>query len=147
MMIMSEWVWGVSISLILCITVLGMIISWFLLNKKVQVLEKKNTAIERVLKQSRQQNEALYKQQQTFQLTFQEMHHHLTVFMEEQEHLSLQQQDIIKQGGDNKLYQRASKMVALGADVSELMSECDMPKAEAELFVSLQKKIYYQFQK
>ena len=70
MMIMSEWVWGVSISLILCITVLGMIISWFLLNKKVQVLEKKNTAIERVLKQSRQQNEALYKQQQTFQLTF-----------------------------------------------------------------------------
>lgn len=42
---------------------------------------------------------------------------------------------------DGRLYSRASKMVQLGADINELIEECELPKAEAELMLSLQKKI------
>jgi len=39
------------------------------------------------------------------------------------------------------MYSRASKMVKLGADIDELVEECELPKAEAELMLSLQKKL------
>ncbi len=42
---------------------------------------------------------------------------------------------------DGRLYSRASKMVKLGADIEELIEECELPKAEAELMLSLQKKL------
>ena len=40
---------------------------------------------------------------------------------------------------DSKLYSRAVKMVELGANVDEIMRECELPQAEAELLVSLHK--------
>ncbi len=39
-----------------------------------------------------------------------------------------------------KLYTRAMKMVALGAGVDELIRECELPKAEAELLIRLHRK-------
>ncbi|MCG9662287.1 MULTISPECIES: DUF2802 domain-containing protein [Vibrio] len=42
---------------------------------------------------------------------------------------------------DGRLYTRANKMVKLGADINELIEECELPKAEAELMLSLQNKI------
>ena len=41
------------------------------------------------------------------------------------------------QAPENKLYSRAVKMVELGADLHEIMTECELPKAEAELLISL----------
>ncbi len=41
---------------------------------------------------------------------------------------------------DSRLYSRASRMVELGADLEELMEECELPKAEAELLMSLRKR-------
>jgi uncharacterized coiled-coil protein SlyX len=41
---------------------------------------------------------------------------------------------------EDKLYSRAQKMVLLGADVDELVVECDLPKAEAEMLVALHNK-------
>ncbi|WP_143698202.1 DUF2802 domain-containing protein [Vibrio sp. qd031] len=49
--------------------------------------------------------------------------------------------EIENNDNDGRLYSRASKMVKLGADVNELIQECDLPKAEAELMMSLQNKI------
>lgn len=40
---------------------------------------------------------------------------------------------------DSKLYSRAVKMVELGANVDEIVRECELPLAEAELLVSLHK--------
>ena len=42
---------------------------------------------------------------------------------------------------DGRLYTRATKMVQLGAGINELIEECELPKAEAELMMSLQNKI------
>lgn len=39
-----------------------------------------------------------------------------------------------------KLYSRAMKMVNLGAGVEELVRECELPKAEAELLIRLHQK-------
>ncbi|ATC95486.1 DUF2802 domain-containing protein [Pseudoalteromonas tunicata] len=38
---------------------------------------------------------------------------------------------------DSKMYSRAVKMVELGADLDEIIKECELPRAEAELLISL----------
>lgn len=42
-----------------------------------------------------------------------------------------------QQQPEDKLYSRALKLVALGADVEEVMRECDMPRVEVELLFSI----------
>ncbi|GAB5991215.1 DUF2802 domain-containing protein [Aeromonas enteropelogenes] len=49
------------------------------------------------------------------------------------------QQELTLQDPERRLYSRAAKMVELGADIDEVMSECELPKAEAELLISLRK--------
>lgn len=41
---------------------------------------------------------------------------------------------------EDKLYSRASKLVALGADVEEIMRDCDIPRAEAEMLIAVHAK-------
>lgn len=50
------------------------------------------------------------------------------------------QQNLVAQAPENRLYTRAVKMVELGASIEELMSECELPRAEAELLLNLHKK-------
>lgn len=51
-----------------------------------------------------------------------------------------EQLNLVAQAPENKLYSRATKMVELGASVEELMTECELPRAEAELLINLKKK-------
>ena len=57
------------------------------------------------------------------------------------EHLNERITELEQVDNDGRLYSRASKMVKLGADINELIEECELPKAEAELMMSLQNKI------
>ena len=41
---------------------------------------------------------------------------------------------------DAKIYSRAVKMIELGAQLDEIMRECEIPRAEAELLLSLHRK-------
>tara|TARA_R110001583_G_scaffold26571_3_gene95746 strand:+ start:16221 stop:16613 length:393 start_codon:yes stop_codon:yes gene_type:complete len=50
------------------------------------------------------------------------------------------QQNLVAQAPENRLYTRAVKMVQLGATIEELMAECELPRAEAELLLNLHKK-------
>ncbi|WP_244213114.1 DUF2802 domain-containing protein [Idiomarina ramblicola] len=59
---------------------------------------------------------------------------------DEQQQLQQKLQEVSEQDPGSKLYQRAAKLVASGASVEELMQECDLPQAEAELLISLHKK-------
>ncbi|MGF1739701.1 DUF2802 domain-containing protein [Vibrio profundum] len=56
-------------------------------------------------------------------------------------HLSERIVELEQEDSDGRLYSRATKMARLGADVEELIEQCELPKAEAELMMSLQKKI------
>lgn len=57
------------------------------------------------------------------------------------QHLSERITELEHVDSDSRLYSRASKMVQLGAGVEELIEECELPKAEAELMMALQNKI------
>lgn len=50
------------------------------------------------------------------------------------------QLNLVAQAPENRLYTRAAKMVELGASIEELMNECELPRAEAELLLNLHKK-------
>jgi hypothetical protein len=56
-------------------------------------------------------------------------------------HLNERIKELEQQDTDARLYTRASKMVQLGAGINELIEECELPQAEAELMLSLQKKL------
>ena len=56
-------------------------------------------------------------------------------------HLNERLKELENADTDGRLYSRASKMVKLGADINELIEECELPKEEAELMLSLQKKL------
>lgn len=51
-----------------------------------------------------------------------------------------QQQALAEMDPDTKLYNRAVKLLQQGASVDELMHECELPRAEAELLFSIHGK-------
>lgn len=56
------------------------------------------------------------------------------------EHLNEIQEDLKLQDPESRLYSRARKMISLGADIDEIVRECEIPKSEAELLFSVQGK-------
>ncbi len=67
-------------------------------------------------------------------LDLQEQFQHLT---EQLVHLKEQQQAFALSDPESKIYSRAMKMVELGADLEEIIRECELPRAEAELLYNL----------
>lgn len=58
----------------------------------------------------------------------------------ELEQLTEHQQAIQLFDPDSRLYSRAVKMVQLGAGLEEVMRECELPRAEAELLINLHRQ-------
>lgn len=115
-----------------------------LINRERQArkaLEVKFSAIEKVLKNNRLQHESLTKQFNELRTGSLGMSNKLVDMVEQLEQVEERQNEIAMNDSGGRLYSRASKMVELGADVNELMKECDLPKAEAELLLSLQKSM------
>ncbi|WP_077339368.1 DUF2802 domain-containing protein [Pseudocolwellia agarivorans] len=52
----------------------------------------------------------------------------------------LKLQQVQSQQPEDKLYSRALKLVELGADAEELVRECDIPKAEADILIAIHQK-------
>ena len=50
------------------------------------------------------------------------------------------QVNLVASAPENRLYTRATKMVELGASIEELMIDCELPRAEAELLYNLHRK-------
>lgn len=46
-------------------------------------------------------------------------------------------QEVADQDPESRFYQRAAKLVQQGASIEEIMEACELPRAEAELVVSL----------
>ncbi|WP_419239247.1 DUF2802 domain-containing protein [Photobacterium leiognathi] len=123
------------------ISVLAVVIFTVLLlreRKARRSLETKFTAIETVLKNARLQNERLTKEFNELRAGTMGMSHKLADMSHQLEVVEDRQTEIMMNDPEGRLYSRASKMVELGADVHELMNECDLPKAEAELLLRLQ---------
>jgi hypothetical protein len=52
----------------------------------------------------------------------------------------VKQDQLASQDPQSRFYNQAAKLVAGGASIEEVMRECDIPKAEAELLFSLHQK-------
>lgn len=57
------------------------------------------------------------------------------------QHQSIEQQQLVTQWqesqGQDKFYNRAFKLAEKGADIEEIMSECELPRAEVEMLLSV----------
>lgn len=69
-----------------------------------------------------------------------QLEHHHQAIATEMADLSEHQQKIQLFDPDSRLYSRATKMVQLGAGLEEVMRECELPRAEAELLISLHRQ-------
>lgn len=54
--------------------------------------------------------------------------------------LQAQHQALALSDPESKIYSRAVKMVELGADLEEIIRECELPRAEAELLFNLHRQ-------
>lgn len=73
--------------------------------------------------------------------------HRVLVLQEQQQRLQhefaelqAQHQAIALSDPESKIYSRAVKMVELGADLEEIIRECELPRAEAELLFNLHRQ-------
>ncbi len=64
----------------------------------------------------------------------------LQMVANEIEQISEHQQKMQLFDPESKLYNRAMKMVQLGAGLDEIMQECELPRAEAELLLNLHRQ-------
>ena len=133
--ILQQWL-PVVISVLIAITATVLISRE---RRARKALEIKFSAIETVLKNSRLQYESLTKQFNELRTGSIGMSDKLVDLIEQLEQVEKRQNEIAMNDSGGRLYSRASKMVELGADVNELMTECDLPKAE--LMLSLQKSM------
>ena len=135
--ILQQWL-PIAISIIIALTAVVLIRRE---RRARQALEVKFSAIQTVLKNLRLQHESLSKQLNELHTGSIGMSDKLIDLIEQIERVEVRQNEIAMNDSGGRLYSRASKMVELGADVNELMKECDLPKAEAELLLSLQKSM------
>lgn len=93
------------------------------------------------------QNESLSEKEtqlQAWQLEHQQvsqqLEHRIKVQQENIHSLKDQLTQLQQQQPEDRLYTRAQKMVTLGADVDEIVKECGLPVAEAEILISMYKR-------
>ncbi|WP_234418520.1 DUF2802 domain-containing protein [Dongshaea marina] len=99
--------------------------------------QHKLQAMERVLKEHSRNRDLLRKQVNEIQSGTLGLGKRLVALQSSLEGLQEQQQELSMREPENRLYSRAMRMVELGADLDELMRECELPRAEAELLLSL----------
>jgi hypothetical protein len=87
-------------------------------------------AIQQQCNDSQLENEQVSKQ----------LEHRIKVAQEQFTHQFETINQLLHQQPEDKLYSRAQKLVELGADITEIMRECDIPRAEAEMLLAVHRK-------
>ncbi|MGL4826138.1 MAG: DUF2802 domain-containing protein [Vibrionaceae bacterium] len=106
----------------------------------VEAAENKYQAMELLAKNMRQQQQALAKQFNELRAASVGMSEKLAQLSVRFDDLAEKHHQLEEQKGEGRLYSRAGKLVELGADLEELMEECELPKAEAELLMNIRKQ-------
>lgn len=108
--------------------------------RKVAVQQQKLSSFELLTKRVVKSNESLNKQLVEIHAANHAMAHRIADLESMVEQTMSRQNEIVTQDPDSKLYSRAVKMVELGADIEEVMRECELPRAEAQLLYTLHGK-------
>ncbi len=70
----------------------------------------------------------------------QQLEHRIKVLQNKTSSLDKKIDNFQQQQPEDKLYSRAQKMVQLGAGIDEIVRECELPRAEAEILMSMHKR-------
>ncbi|MEZ9236204.1 DUF2802 domain-containing protein [Shewanella sp. 10N.286.52.A9] len=126
--------------ILIAIIVVAGAIFWAVFSKKTAKLQSKVDALTLLVKENDRQRESVKRELQELRSGTIGVGKRVL----ELEQKIAKQSDMIEEASQqdpqSKLYSRALKMVGLGAGVQELMEECELPKAEAELIIRLHKK-------
>ncbi|MDO6764767.1 DUF2802 domain-containing protein [Agarivorans sp. 1_MG-2023] len=128
----------------LVVTVLCLSGAFWLLSKakqQAEASENKMLSLETVTKNLLKTHRVIEKQLQELHVANASLVKELERQSDQVEQAFLRTSQIQSQDPDSKLYTRAVKLVELGADLEEVMRECELPKAEAELLLSLRNKM------
>lgn len=120
----------------LLLGLVALIVSWSLWRQSQRKLE----AMSRLMRELTRTRDSYRKQIEELQAANIGMGNKVGQLYQQQSKLSEQQQELALKDPQGKLYSRATRMVQLGADIDEIMAECEMPRAEAELLISLHRK-------
>ena len=93
-------------------------------------------ALDDILQKSQHQTDRLNEVDQVSR----QLEHRISSIKDGISHLTQQIEAVQAQEPEDRFYSRALKLAKLGSSVDEIMSECEIPRAEAEMLVSVHKK-------
>ncbi|MGO4998536.1 DUF2802 domain-containing protein [Oceanisphaera sp. W20_SRM_FM3] len=123
-------------TLALVIGTVALFVAWSMWRQSQRKLE----AMSRLMRELTRTRESYRKQIEELQAANIGMGNKVGELYRQQDKLSEQQQELALKDPQGKLYSRATRMVQLGADIDEIMAECEMPRAEAELMITLHRQ-------
>lgn len=123
-------------ALALVIGVIALFVAWSMWRQSQRKLE----AMSRLMRELTRTRDSYRKQIEELQAANIGMGNKVGELYRQQDKLSEQQQELALKDPQGKLYSRATRMVQLGADIDEIMAECEMPRAEAELLITLHRQ-------
>ena len=117
------------------------LVVFFILNRKNKQLVTELTLAQKQNKQLQDEQQKLNKQFVEFRTGSINLGQQVAELTQLSQYFDDRLNELENTDVDSRLYSRANKLVQLGAGINELMEECELPKAEAELMMSLQAKI------
>ncbi|MFD1006829.1 MULTISPECIES: DUF2802 domain-containing protein [Oceanisphaera] len=123
-------------SVALLLGLVALFVAWSLWRQSQRKLE----AMSRLMRELTRTRDSYRKQINELQAANIGMGNKVGELYRQHDRLTEQHQELALKDPQGKLYSRAMRMVQLGADIDEIMSECEMPRAEAELLISLHRK-------
>ncbi|WP_028768711.1 MULTISPECIES: DUF2802 domain-containing protein [Shewanella] len=123
----------------LCLTVLAFALIIYL-HKQTVKLRLKVEALTVLVKESDKQRDAVKRELQELRSGTIGVGRRMLELEKKLAQQDAKLEESSQQDPQARLYSRAMKMVALGAGVEELIQECELPKAEAELLIRLHGK-------
>ncbi|WP_319781804.1 DUF2802 domain-containing protein [Oceanisphaera sp. IT1-181] len=123
-------------ALALVVGIVALFVAWSMWRQSQRKLE----AMSRLMRELTRTRESYRKQIEELQAANIGMGNKMGELYRQQDKLSEQQQELALKDPQGKLYSRATRMVQLGADIDEIMAECEMPRAEAELLITLHRQ-------
>ena len=108
-------------------------------SQEIQVLELQNLLARQQSQLEINQEHCTESQIENEQVSKQ-LEHRIKVAQEQFNNQFQSIEQLLHQQPEDKLYTRAQKLVELGADLAEIMRECEIPRAEAEMLLSIHQK-------
>lgn len=129
-------IWQIISIVALCIAICACMIAFSALSRLKQVQKThKDSESQLVKQQTINKNEI-----EEIRSGLLKIGKHVMELQSEAQELKQKQQDIQLADPESKIYSRAVKMIELGADIEEVIRECELPRAEAELLFTLHQK-------